>query len=200
MASALEDILNQPTGARFYRADLHIHSCGASHDVRDETMTPTNIVWTAAREGLSLIAIADHNEIGNVEAAISAARDTGVLVIPAIELSTPQGHLLCYLPTLDGLRRLHGQLSIVDRNSQNSRCQQSLLECLNLVDNLGGFGVLAHVDVQSGFEVSGWPRALPCIDVQHRVPQGCWERPSLDAEARDGRGNSVTRSGREAHR
>jgi PHP family Zn ribbon phosphoesterase len=118
--SILEDILAQPIGARFYRADMHIHSYGASHDVRDATMTPQAIVATAAREGLTIIAITDHNEIGNVEAALLAAQGSGIYVVPGIELSTPQGHLLCYLPTLDALRRLHGQLSIVDRGIATS--------------------------------------------------------------------------------
>jgi energy-coupling factor transporter ATP-binding protein EcfA2/histidinol phosphatase-like PHP family hydrolase len=151
--SILEDILAQPIGARFYRADMHIHSYGASHDVRDATMTPQAIVATAAREGLTIIAITDHNEIGNVEAALLAAQGSGIYVVPGIELSTPQGHLLCYLPTLDALRRLHGQLSIVDRGIATSRCQLAILDCLNLLPPLGGFGILAHVDVQSGFEI-----------------------------------------------
>ena len=151
--SALEDILAEPIGAQFYRADLHIHSYGASHDVRDLTMTAEAIVATAAQEGLSVIAITDHNEIGNVEPALLAAQNSGVYVVPAIELSTPQGHLLCYLPTLDALRRLHGQLSIVDRGTATCRCQHSILDCLNLLPALGGFGVLAHIDVQSGFEI-----------------------------------------------
>lgn len=151
--SALEDILAQPVGARFYRADLHIHSYRASHDVRDATMTGEAIVATAIREGLAIIAITDHNEIGNVESALQAAQNSAVYVVPGIELSTPQGHLLCYLPALDALRRLHGQLSIVDRGLGTSRCQQSILDCLNLLPALGGFGILAHVDVQSGFEI-----------------------------------------------
>src|SRR5258705_10990776 len=96
--SILEDILAQPIGARFYRADLHIHSFGASHDVRDATMTPANVIATAAQEGLSIVSLTDHNEIGNVEAAIGASKGTGVLVVPGVELSTPQGHLLCYFP------------------------------------------------------------------------------------------------------
>ena len=50
-------------------------------------------------------------------------------------------------------RRLHAQLRIVDSGTQNSRCQQSLLECLTLLQPLGGFAVLAHVDIQSGFEI-----------------------------------------------
>jgi DNA repair ATPase RecN len=150
--SALDDVLAQPIGARFFRADLHIHSFGASHDVKDATMDASGIVQTAAREHLSLIAITDHNEIDNVERAIQASQGTTVLVVPAIELSTPQGHLLCYVPTVDALRRLHGQLNIVDRGKDTSRCQQSLLSCLDLLSQLGGFGILAHVDIASGFE------------------------------------------------
>ncbi|MFL6605743.1 MAG: TrlF family AAA-like ATPase [Steroidobacteraceae bacterium] len=151
--SVLDDVLSQPTGARFFRADLHIHSFGASHDVKDSAMTVAAIVRTAAKEGLSLIAITDHNEIGNVEGAINASKGAPVAVIPAVELSTPQGHLLCYLPTLDELRRFHGKLSIVDRSTQNSRCQQSLFECLNLLHQHSGFGILAHVDIDSGYEM-----------------------------------------------
>ena len=52
---SLEKILKQPTGARFYRADLHIHSYGGSHDVVDESMTPEAIVNTAIQEKLDII-------------------------------------------------------------------------------------------------------------------------------------------------
>jgi DNA repair ATPase RecN/histidinol phosphatase-like PHP family hydrolase len=163
----LEHVLKQPTGARFLRADLHIHSFGASHDVKDAAMTSAGIVKTAADENLSIIAITDHNEIGSVEAALHASDGTSVLVIPGIELSTPQGHLLCYLPTLDALRRLHGQLDIVDRGSPTSRCRKSLLDCLELLQTLGGFGILAHVDIPTGFETEV-PGASP-----HKVDVLC---------------------------
>lgn len=150
--AALDDVLAQSTGAHFFRADLHIHSYGSSHDVKDTSMTASAIVQTALREGLSIIAITDHNEIGSVEVAIAETLGTSLLVIPGIELSTAQGHLLCYLPDIESLQKLYGQLSIVDRGTPNSRCQQSVLDCLNLLPALGGFGILAHVDVASGFE------------------------------------------------
>lgn len=148
----LDEVLAQPSGAHFFRADLHIHSFGGSHDVKDASMTPDAIVETAAREGLSIIAITDHNEINNIERAIQASKGASVFVIPGIELSTPQGHLLCYLPTIDTLFRLHGQLDIADRGKDTSRCKNSLLDCLNFLKALGGFGILAHVDIVSGFE------------------------------------------------
>jgi len=151
--AALDDVLAQPIGARFFRADLHIHSFGGSHDVKDASMTSAAIVQAAATEGLSLVAITDHNEIVNVEAALNAAKGLKIHVIPAIELSTPQGHLLSYLPTLELLGRFNSRLSIVDRGTANSRCQQSLLDCLNILGELGGFGVLAHIDSPAGFEI-----------------------------------------------
>ncbi|MEJ0085000.1 MAG: AAA family ATPase [Pseudomonadota bacterium] len=158
--SALEDVLAVSTGARFFRADLHIHSSGASHDVRDNAMTPIAIVQTAVSEGLSIIAVSDHNEIDSIEAMLRAAQGTSLTVIPAIELSTPQGHMLCYLPSLEALRSFRGKVTIVDRGTATSRCQESLLGCLNLLMPLGGFGILAHVDVPSGFETEN-PGASP---------------------------------------
>src|SRR5215467_5902625 len=112
--SISKDVLSLPDGARFYRADLHIHSLGGSHDVKDAQMTPEEIVKTAVAENLDLIAIADHNEIANVQAAIKVAQGTNVFVVPAVELTTPQGHLLCYLPDVDSLQRFIARLNIVD--------------------------------------------------------------------------------------
>lgn len=150
--SVLERIHEQPVGATFFRADLHIHCYGGSHDVTDLGMTAEAIVTTAITENLALVAVTDHNEICNVERALAAAANTNLIVIPAIELSTPQGHLLCYFKTLQNLRRFHGQLSLADSGLPTSRCQQSILECLNFVQALEGFCVLAHVDAPSGFE------------------------------------------------
>jgi ABC-type lipoprotein export system ATPase subunit len=149
----LPEITGLPRGARFFRADLHIHSVAASHDVRDTAATPEAIVATAAREGLHIIAISDHNEIGSVPAALAAAAAHRVFVVPAIELSTPQGHLLCYLPDLEKLQRFFAQIDVVDRHTPNSRCQNAMLDCLGRLQQLAGFGILAHVDADTGFEV-----------------------------------------------
>lgn len=157
---AFPDLEASPSGARFYRADLHIHSFGGSHDVSDATMTPEQIVAAAITERLDLIAVADHNEITNVGSALSAAEGSTLLVIPAIELSAAEGHLLCFLPTLDALLKFFGRISVVDRGTPTSRCQNSMLDCLNLLDQLSGFGVLAHVDADGGFEHTN-PGASP---------------------------------------
>jgi len=68
-----DEIASLSAGARFHRADLHIHSYGGSHDVKDLTMTPKGIVETAVAEGLAIVAVTDHNEITNVEPALSTS-------------------------------------------------------------------------------------------------------------------------------
>ncbi|HTF17319.1 MAG TPA: PHP domain-containing protein [Chryseolinea sp.] len=156
----LSDLLSTPNGARFFRADLHIHSYGASHDVKDVTMTPEAIVRAAIAEKLEVIAITDHNEITNVASALKAAEGQNLLVIPAIELSTPECHLLCYFKKLDPLQKLFGRVNIVDRGTPKSRCQNSVLDCLNIVEQLGGLAILAHVDSASGYEYEN-PGASP---------------------------------------
>jgi predicted metal-dependent phosphoesterase TrpH len=90
------------SGARFFRGDLHIHSFGASHNVKDATATPEAIIDVATREGLSLVSLTDHNEIANVGRAMEAGRRADIFVVPGVELSTPEGHLLCYAPRHGG--------------------------------------------------------------------------------------------------
>jgi len=148
----LHEIEKLSNGARFYRCDLHVHSYGGSHDVHDTTMTPEAIVQTAAQENLAMIAITDHNEVSNVQRAIDASKNTSVTVVPGIELSTPQGHLLCYLPDVLALQQFHGRLQFADRQTANSRCNQSMFECLEECLKLKGFCILAHVDSDKGFE------------------------------------------------
>lgn len=148
----LNGIEQLPNGARFYRCDLHVHSYGGSHDVHDTTMTPEVIVQTAVQESLAMVAITDHNEITNVQRAIDASKNTSVTVVAGVELSTPQGHLLCYFPDVQALQQFHGRLQFADRQTANSRCNQSMFECLEECQKLKGFCILAHVDSDKGFE------------------------------------------------
>jgi energy-coupling factor transporter ATP-binding protein EcfA2 len=150
--SIVETIAALKSGAKFFRADLHIHSFGGSHDVADPSMTPEAIVAAAATERIDIIAITDHNDIINVPRALTAAAAHGVLVIPGVELSTSQGHLLCYFPDQPSLSRFFAGLNIADPGQPTSRCQHSIVECLTAVEANGGFSILAHVDAPSGFE------------------------------------------------
>ena len=140
------------TGANFVRADLHIHSFGedvGSFDVKDEQMTPENIVDTAIEKNLKIISVTDHNVIRNSKRAISYSTGKDILVIPGVELSTPQGHLLIYAPDFEALERFYGKLTI---SSDKKTCNQSIIDCLEFAKNEDCIAVLAHIDISSGFE------------------------------------------------
>ena len=113
-------------GAKFLRADLHIHSYGefGSFDVTDHTMTPEAIVDTAIAKGLSIISITDHNEIQNANTAITYSADKDLLVIPGIEVSTTQGHLLVYFETFKNLRDFFGKLTVA---ADKKTCQEGIV-------------------------------------------------------------------------
>lgn len=153
-------LTNLSNGASFYRADLHIHSYGASHDVKDAGATPEAIIRAASDQGLAIIALTDHNEIRNVRAALSAGDAAGICVVPGVELSTPEGHLLCYLPTIEALERFFGRVMIEGRGTPECRCQTGMFQCLNLIGEAGGFAVIAHVEVKGAFE-ENLPRMTP---------------------------------------
>lgn len=139
-------------GALFYKADLHIHSYGlgtGSFDVTDISNTPQAIVDTAIEKGLKVISITDHNQYLNSQIAVQYAKDKDILVIPGIEVSTTQGHLLLYFETIEKLQRFYIGLTF---NQDNSICNQGIVECLNSAERLDGIGVLAHITLDSGFE------------------------------------------------
>lgn len=149
--SLLQEIQDESNGALFRRADLHIHSFGAggSYDVTDALMTPEGIVETALAEQLDLIAITDHNNIANVRLALTYAGGKGLLVVPGVELSTPQGHLLVYFETADQLQRFFGKLTISD---DRKACHNTIPQCLRFADEFNGFGICAHIELDSGLE------------------------------------------------
>ena len=82
------------------------------------------------------------------------------MVIPAVELSTPEGHLLCYAPTVENLERFFNRLDIVDRGQNTCRCTTGMKQCLDTIGVEGGFGVIAHIDTHNSFEAN-FPTSTP---------------------------------------
>jgi predicted metal-dependent phosphoesterase TrpH len=82
--------------------DLHAHT---NHS--DGKDTPTELVLNAAKVGIEVLAITDHDTVSGWGEAITAAQSHGIGLIPGIEVSTravtPSGHgvsvhMLAYLP------------------------------------------------------------------------------------------------------
>ena len=81
-------------------ADMHIHTVLSPCASRE--MTPPAIVREAARKGLAVIAVCDHNTAGNVRAvaAAAAAIQNGPVVIAGMEITTvEEAHVLGWFGT-----------------------------------------------------------------------------------------------------
>lgn len=155
----LKDVHLVDSGARFLSVDLHIHSYGASHDVKDSTMTPEAIVDSALRQGLSVIAITDHNSNVNVQRAVDHARENyagQILVMPGVEVTTAHGHLLAYFApdcTAD-LAKFLSRLDLIgEMGADNTRTAKSMADTIAEAEKLGGICIAAHIDREkTGFD------------------------------------------------
>jgi predicted metal-dependent phosphoesterase TrpH len=69
------------------QADLHVHSVYSL----DSMITPKDLVFFAKKRGLNAVAVTDHN---SVEGALKIARQTDFFIIPGIEVSSAEGHIV----------------------------------------------------------------------------------------------------------
>jgi PHP family Zn ribbon phosphoesterase len=177
-----------------YRADLHIHSvlspCG------DLEMSPGNIVDEAARKGLDIIAVTDHNHTGHARLTRDLGARKGIWVVYGVELNTREEvHCLTFfdtnvqlerfqeildenLPSLPNDTSLFGHQVIVDENEQiQEEIQHSLYpgvgieigEAARMVHELGGLFIPAHVDrPRNGLyaQLGVWPGGLKVDGVE----------------------------------
>ncbi len=106
------------------RFDLHIHS-NHSHD---SSLSVDEILKQAAKKGLDGIAICDHETVEGSLLAIKRARELNLplLVLPGMEISTGEGHLLI--------------LGIKENIPQNRKVQ----ETISIVRQKGGIVIAAH--------------------------------------------------------
>jgi predicted metal-dependent phosphoesterase TrpH len=76
-------------------ADLHVHSSAS-----DGVLPPAEVVSLAAKHGLSILSICDHDTVAGLPEGFAAASEMGVELIPGVELSTYVGksevHILGY--------------------------------------------------------------------------------------------------------
>ena len=77
------------------RIDLHSHSA-----ISDGTDTPAELVEVAARSGLDVVALSDHDTFDGLDEAVAAGETLGVRVVRGMELSCVRSgssvHLLAY--------------------------------------------------------------------------------------------------------
>lgn len=111
--------------------DLHLHSTAS-----DGTLAPGEIVKRAHAQGLSAIALTDHDSVSGIEEALMTGDDLGITVIPGLEMSSEYGgrdvHILGYFIDCSN-RRLLETLAVL----RESRLQRAK----TMVDKLASLGL-----------------------------------------------------------
>jgi predicted metal-dependent phosphoesterase TrpH len=69
------------------KADLHVHTTYSN----DSVITPKELVFYAKRRGLNAVAVTDHDQL---EGALKIAKEIDFLIIPGIEVSSLNGHIV----------------------------------------------------------------------------------------------------------
>ena len=69
------------------KADLHVHSTYS----QDSLITLKDLVYYARKKGLAAVAVTDHNRI---DGALKIAKETDFLIIPGMEISSRDGHIV----------------------------------------------------------------------------------------------------------
>jgi hypothetical protein len=130
-------------------------------------MTVAAIIDSAVQRGISILAITDHNTDANIQAALDYALRHGdsLLLIPAVEITTANGHLLAYFPPeypqrvrdLLGVLKLEGEMG-----TRECHTPFSMASAIAEAEKLGAVCIAAHIDrSKTGFEalVSGYQNA-----------------------------------------
>lgn len=135
-------------GASFVRADLHVHT----HRDSEENPQPDFDAYVDAAlvNDVRVLAITDHNSVDFVSAAINAAADKELVVIPGIEVSTRDGHVLALFDPsqVEELKSFASpeKLELKTLSATEKRSERSALSLVEDIDKRGGLAILAHVD------------------------------------------------------
>lgn len=132
---------------RNFKGDLHIHTCLSP--CADLEMSPLAIVKDSLAKGLDFIAICDHNSAENAGAAMRAGADSGLHVLPGIEINS--------------VEEIH-TLAIFDSEVQAAGMQKIIYEHLQGTNNPGIFG--EQVIVNEINEVEGFNEKLLIASTQ----------------------------------
>lgn len=170
--------------------DFHIHT--ALSPCGDEDMTPNNIVNMSIIKGLDVIGISDHNSYFNIPAISAVAEESGLLLIPGIEVeSVEEIHILCLFPHFEATKtigdwvlsnmnkikndeKIFGRQLILDEEDEITGIYKNMLitstnisidSIVNEVIKIGGVAIPAHIDRSSYSIISNLGFVPPELNV-----------------------------------
>ncbi len=169
--TAIQEALQMPHGARFYRCALQVNPYDYLVRHRKETAFESEDVYNRAlidacrSYGIEVIAVTDHYRVRSAVRLWEAARSADLQVFPGFEAVTKEGvHILCLFDptrTPEALERIIGACGITDDAGESPTGSLDALEFLDKSEEWGGVCVAAHVASGGGLlrVLRGQPRA-----------------------------------------
>jgi PHP family Zn ribbon phosphoesterase len=203
--------------ARYWMIDLHTHTPASLDVSRDRygATTPEEFVAAAIAAGLDAIAVTDHNTTEWCDSVRASAADQALLVLPGVEISTSEGHLLAIFDEdmpgsrIDEILVLAGIRS-EDRGRLDIATEKGIAEVAHLVCDSGGLAIAAHVDAPRGLlelQVAAHVKRLLCdpslaaLEVVDLAScEGIQRRVRGDRQLSFVRGSDATTAGVSGHR
>lgn len=150
------------SGAEFVRVDLHVHT---RPDTGGSRATPDEYIAAALGAGVKVVAVTDHNAVDAVTPMLAAAHGTELTVLPGIEITTHEGHLLgLFAPeALETLSELASRSELrlePDPRDGSLRSSRSMIDLVREIDRRGGLAIPAHVDAKDGIHQAMTSTAL----------------------------------------
>lgn len=188
MDHAPSNIEELPKGAEFRRCAFQVNPHhyasmyqGISHGLDEETYA-AELVEAARENGITVLAVTDHNHVGGVPAIQAAAKPAGITVFPGFELSSQEGiHVLCLYPpeTSDtSLSRFLGGFGVLNTEPSSDPCNHRFSDVLAEVISQGGIPIAAHISDKNGLlrVLTGKPRVrawrdenLLAVQIPHSI-------------------------------
>ncbi len=162
--------LTPETGAVFHRCALQVNPHHYSDTFRGQPSEgeagryAEAMIARAITNGISVLAITDHNDVSSVPLFQAAAVGSGITVFPGFEIRSSDGiHVLCIYPPdngVDQLGRYLGELGIRQTGSSSALSSDTFEDVLLKVREQGGISIAAHVTQKNGLlkVLTGLPR------------------------------------------
>ena len=119
------------------RYDLHCHSTCS-----DGLLAPGEVVRRAASRGVDVLALTDHDEVAGIAEAQAAAREVGITLVPAVEISVSHDDATLHVVALnidpDNADLREGLASIRAGRDGRARRIAAALEQAGIPDTLPG--------------------------------------------------------------
>ncbi|MEK6591366.1 MAG: TrlF family AAA-like ATPase [Nitrospinota bacterium] len=163
------EILEMHNGAKFYWADLHIHtpkwhrfSLPSGVNKNDKDKIARFYIEKAKKEGIEILGITEHNDVEWIDSIRKAANGSGIVIFPGFEITTVSGkdgiHLICLFNPDTNSGELDHLLSNIELtpserfNPDNTprAFNKGVNEVIKIIRDKGGICIAPHIFNENG--------------------------------------------------